>query len=136
MASRPTHIRVARLGFLLGCDPATSWRRSKLGLYGPMTRDDAGRLQVELSVVESAEGRVFDDADIARAVSTPSHHSKHVAAKAERVQSIWPGPMEIKTGQVAFFTPQEAADFAAACIEHRDMQWRIAIANAPYLRHR
>lgn len=134
--SRLTHIRVARLGFLLGCNPATSWRRAKAGLYGPMTRDDAGRLQVALAEVESAEGRVFDDADIARAMATPSHHSKHVAAKAERIAAIWPGPMEIKTGPVAFFTPQEAADFAAACIEHRDMQWRIAIANAPYLRHR
>lgn len=136
MSARPIHIRVARLGFLLGCDPATSWRRSKLGLYGPMTRDDAGRLQVALAEVERVEGCVFDDAEIARAMATPSHHSKHQAAKAERVQSIWPGPMEIKTGPVAFFTPQEAADFAAACIERRDHEWRIAIANAPYLRHR
>jgi hypothetical protein len=127
---RPTHIRVARLGTLLGRDPSTCNRRAHAGTYGRVTRDDEGRLQVAIAEIEAHEGRVFDDAEIARAVNTPSHNSGHVAAKAERLSAIDPGLIEIRSGLAAIFTPQEVVELVSKYIDERDMQWQRAIARA------
>ena len=131
--SRPTHIRVARLAPLVGCNTVTAHRRAKAGAYGRVTRDDQGRSQVEIAAVEVAEGRVFTDAEIARAAATPSSNPTNIRRAVERMAEIEPAPMSI--GSIPLkLTRGTVIEIIRLHLDSRDVQWREAIAKRLHIK--
>lgn len=130
---RPSHIRVARLAPLIACDRVTAHRRAKAGIYGRVTRDDEGRSQVEIAKVEVAEGRVFTDAEIARAAATPSTNTTNIRRAVERMAEIEPAPMSI--GSIPLkLTRGTVLEIIRLHLDTRDTQWRTAIAKRLHIK--
>jgi len=130
---RPSHIRVARLAPLAGCNTITAHRRAKAGQYGRVTRDDEGRAQVEIAAVERAEGRIFTDAEIAHAIATPSTNSDNTRRTVMRLAEIEPAPMAI--GHLPpKFDRCVVIEIIRLHLNIRDSEWRSAIAKHLHLK--
>jgi len=133
MSARPTHIRVARLPLLAGCTVVTANRRSNAGTYGTVTRDADGWKQVAIAEVERVHGRVFDDAEIARALGTPSTNSTNLKRRAERLSLIEPEPISI-SGLPTKLSREDAISIIRLYLDLNNAAWRRALANAKYQR--
>ncbi len=129
--SRPVQIPVCRISSLpqfARSAYTTPWRRAKRGDYGPLTHDASGRQQVEIEIVEAVHRTSFSDADLAKALSSPTINKTETARKRERLRRLDPGRIRIDAGEIKFFSKAEAEAFALDCVQARDRSWALLFA--------
>ncbi|HVV79319.1 MAG TPA: hypothetical protein VHD59_06860 [Pseudolabrys sp.] len=116
---RPDFIPVCKLHKVLAVNPSTAWRRASAGAYGPITRDDSGRQQVEAATVERVEGIAITDNTL-KTVAAPRTYT----VQGPRLRTV---PIKIPTN-AASLTPDDVKALIEAHLLVRDAQWRRFLA--------
>jgi len=120
--ARPTHIPVCRLHIPLGVNQSTAWRRAQRGDFGPITRDNDGRQQIEVAQVEQVEGITIAE-DALRTAALPRAYGRHLEPLAVQLE-----PWTIQFDNSGFLSRDGIAELIKTNLLIRDAQWRRFLA--------